>query len=226
MKRLLSFKDDLLVSVQLGLTRRVARLSFVVALCGLGLSVHAQTNKASQPVEIEQKTFGKDYIKMCADNTHVLVSKRPDVKDRLFVSDAVEKKIKEVKKLLKDNPKLCWMFENCFPNTLETTAHYSVVDGDDDTFVYTGDIPAMWLRDSGAQVWPYVKLAGKDKKLKRLVRGTILRQFHCICVDPYANAFNPGPTGAGWQTDETKMQPEVFERKYEIDSLCYPIRLA
>ena len=67
------------------------------------------------------------------------------------------KKIQEVKKLLKDNPKLCWMFENCFPNTLETTARYRKVDGDDDTFVYTGDIPAMWLRDSGAQVWPNVR---------------------------------------------------------------------
>ena len=197
----------------------------LAVLCAASLSAGAQT-KASQPVEIEQKTYGKEYIKACADNTHVLVSKRPDVKDRLFVSDAVEKKIKEVKKLLKDNPKLCWMFENCFPNTLETTAHYSKVDGDDDTFVYTGDIPAMWLRDSGAQVWPYVHLANKDKKLQHLVRGTILRQFRCICIDPYANAFNNGPTGAGWQTDNTSMNPNVFERKYEIDSLCYPIRLA
>ena len=197
----------------------------LAVLCAASLSASAQT-KASQPVEIEQKTYGKEYIKACADNTHVLVSKRPDVKDRLFVSDAVEKKIKEVKKLLKDNPKLCWMFENCFPNTLETTAHYSKVDGDDDTFVYTGDIPAMWLRDSGAQVWPYVHLANKDKKLQHLVRGTILRQFRCICIDPYANAFNNGPTGAGWQTDNTSMNPNVFERKYEIDSLCYPIRLA
>ena len=197
----------------------------LAVLCAASLSASAQT-KASQPVEIEQKTFGKEYIKACADNTHVLVSKRPDVKDRLFVSDAVEKKIKEVKKLLKDNPKLCWMFENCFPNTLETTAHYSKVDGGDDTFVYTGDIPAMWLRDSGAQVWPYVHLANKDKKLQHLVRGTILRQFRCICIDPYANAFNNGPTGAGWQTDNTSMNPNVFERKYEIDSLCYPIRLA
>lgn len=186
----------------------------------------AQTTEATQPVVVHQKAFGENYIKMCADNTQVLVSKRPAVKDRLFVSDAVEKKIREVKRLLKGNPKLCWMFENCFPNTLETTAHYSNAGGDDDTFVYTGDIPAMWLRDSGAQVWPYVKLAPKDKRLQHLVRGTILRQFQCICIDPYANAFNMGPTGVGWHSDRTQMKPEVFERKYEIDSLCYPIRLA
>ena len=194
-------------------------------LCSVGAFAQNDT-KAAQPVEVFHKAFGKEYINHCADNTKVLVSKRPDVKDRLFVSDAVEKKIKEIKKLLKDNPKLCWMFENCFPNTLETTAHYSVKDGDDDTFVYTGDIPAMWLRDSGAQVWPYVRFANKDKKVKSLVRGTILRQMKCIVIDPYANAFNDGPTAAGWQTDGTKMNPNVFERKYEIDSLCYPLRLA
>jgi meiotically up-regulated gene 157 (Mug157) protein len=48
----------------------------------------------------------------------------------------------------------------------------------------------------------------------------------CINIDPYANAFNDGPTGAGWQTDGTRMKPEVYERKWEIDSHCYPIRLA
>ena len=41
------------------------------------------------------------------------------------------------------------MFENCFPNTLETTVHYRTTDGKLDTFVYTGDIHAMWLRDFG-----------------------------------------------------------------------------
>ena len=98
-------------------------------------------------------------------------SKRPPVEDRLFTSTAVEKKIKEVQKLLKKNPKLAWMFANCYPNTLESTVHYRVLEnGDDDTFVYTGDIPAMWLRDSGAQVWPYVALANKDEKLKKKSR--------------------------------------------------------
>ena len=161
-------------------------------------------------------------IVAAADNTK-LVTQRPPMAERLFVSDAVEKKIKEVRKLLKGNPYLAWMFENCFPNTLDTTVHF---DGKDDTFVYTGDIHAMWLRDSAAQVWPYVQLANKDPKLKAMLRGTILRQLKCINIDPYANAFNMGPTGGEWQSDLTDMKPELHERKYEIDSLCYPLRLA
>lgn len=174
----------------------------------------------------QQGDFGKEYIRMVADTTNQLESKRPPVEQRLFCSETIEKKIKEVKKLLKKNPKLAWMFENCFPNTLETTVHYRLLDGEDDTFVYTGDIHAMWLRDSGAQVWPYVQFADKDEKLRHMLRGVILRQFKSINIDPYANAFNDGPTGGEWQSDFTKMKLELHERKYEIDSHCYPIRLA
>lgn len=169
----------------------------------------------------------KRYETVVADNVKVYPSKRPPVDERLFTSKKVERVIKDMEKLLKKNPKLAWMFANCFPNTLETTVHYrKTAAGDDDTFVYTGDIPAMWLRDSGAQVWPYVQFANEDEELRHMIRGVIFRQFHCINIDPYANAFNDGPTGAGWQTDATDMKPEVFERKYEIDSMCYPIRLA
>ena len=153
-------------------------------------------------------------------------SRRPAVKDRLFRSEVIDKKIEEVKQVLSGNPRLAWMFENCFPNTLETTVHYRLLDGEDDTFVYTGDIHAMWLRDSGAQVWPYVQFANQDTALKKMLRGVILRQWKCINIDPYANAFNDGPTGGEWQTDRTDMKPELHERKYEIDSECYPIRLA
>jgi meiotically up-regulated gene 157 (Mug157) protein len=169
----------------------------------------------------------KRYTTVVPDNAIVFESKRPPVSERLFTSEVIEAKIREVQEILKDNTRLAWMFANCFPNTLETTVHYRVLpDGDDDTFVYTGDIPAMWLRDSGAQVWPYVQFCAKDEKLRKMVRGVILRQLKCINIDPYANAFNDGPTGAGWQSDATKMSKDVFERKYEIDSLCYPVRLA
>ena len=154
------------------------------------------------------------------------VSHRPAEQDRLFRSEVIDRKIEEVKRLLAGNPRLAWMFENCFPNTLETTIHYRTIDGEDDTFVYTGDIPAMWLRDSGAQVWPYVQFANEDPQLQKMLRGVILRQWKCINIDPYANAFNDGPTGGEWQTDKTDMKPELHERKYEIDSDCYPIRLA
>ena len=163
----------------------------------------------------------------CPTDAVTLVSKRPKEADRLFKSDAVEKEIQLIVRQL-TNKRLAWMFENCFPNTLDTTVHYGEnPDGTPDTFVYTGDIAAMWLRDSGAQVWPYVQLAGKDKKLRRMLVGVINRQMKCINIDPYANAFNQVPDSKGpWMSDETAMKPELHERKYEIDSLCYPIRLA
>lgn len=168
------------------------------------------------------------------DNTHVenyaqvtaaYKSNRPKMKQRLFTSKVVEAEILRVKKLL-TNPKLAWMFENCFPNTLDTTIHFRMLNGNPDTFVYTGDIHAMWLRDSGAQVWPYVQLANNDAELKEMLEGVIRRQFLCINIDPYANAFNDGPTGGDWMSDLTDMKPELHERKWEIDSLCYPLRLA
>ena len=152
---------------------------------------------------------------------------RPEVSKRLFRSNAVEKEIIRVQKLLK-NEKLAWMFANCFPNTIDTTVHFRKgADGKPDTFVYTGDIHAMWLRDSGAQVWPYVQLANSDPELKEMLAGVILRQFKCINIDPYANAFNDGAVEDNhWMSDLTDMKPELHERKWEIDSLCYPLRLA
>jgi len=152
-------------------------------------------------------------------------SQRPEKAKRKFTSPLVEETIQRVKNTIKD-PELAWMFENCYPNTLDTTVQFSMKNGRPDTFVITGDIHAMWLRDSSAQVWPYVQFANKDEKLKQLLAGVINRQTQCILIDPYANAFNDGPTGSQWEKDLTKMRPELHERKWEIDSLCYPIRLA
>lgn len=153
-------------------------------------------------------------------------SRRPAEGDRLFTSEKIEQVIDDVTSQL-TNPKLAWMFRNCFPNTLDTTVHFREdKDGNPDTFVYTGDIHAMWLRDSGAQVWPYVQFAAQDEHLRRMIAGVINRQFLSITIDPYANAFNDGPTGGHWMTDGTEMNPNDHERKWEIDSQCYPIRLA
>lgn len=180
-----------------------------------------------QPMKATSFTLAKDNTEVFnqAHTTVQYKSHRLPVKKRLFSSKAVEAEILRVKGLI-TNPKLAWMFENCFPNTLETTVHYRTTDGKPDTFVYTGDIHAMWLRDSGAQVWPYVQLAHKDLELKKMIEGVIRRQFKCINIDPYANAFNDGATGGEWMTDITDMKPELHERKWEIDSLCYPLRLA
>lgn len=149
---------------------------------------------------------------------------RPSVEMRCFTSKAVEQQIKEMhSRLLAVSPKLWQMFQNCFPNTLDTT----VFPEGERTFVITGDIDAMWLRDSGAQVWTYIQYIKEDPELARLIRGVILKQLEFICLDPYANAFLSDTTQVSeWVTDYTLMKKGVHERKYEIDSLCYPLRLA
>ncbi|MFI5136838.1 MAG: glycoside hydrolase family 125 protein [Sphingobacteriales bacterium] len=152
-------------------------------------------------------------------------SKRPKPADRKFTSKAVEATIKSIKATIKD-PELAWLFENCYPNTLDTTVNYTIKDGRPDTFVITGDINAMWMRDSSAQVWPYLPLIKDDPQLRDLIKGVLNRQAACVLIDPYANAFNAGPTGSEWDSDRTTMKPELHERKWEVDSLCYPIRLA
>jgi len=146
---------------------------------------------------------------------------------RKFKSASVEKLIAEVKKNI-GNKEIAWLFENSFPNTLDTTVDFEVIDGKPDTYVITGDIDAMWLRDSTAQVWPYLPLCKEDKELKELVKGVINRQVKCILLDPYANAFYKDTTKVSeWKhTDITDMKPGIHERKWEIDSLCYPVRLS
>lgn len=104
---------------------------------------------------------------------------------------------------------------------------YSEKDGRPDTYVITGDIDAMWLRDSSAQVYPYLDFMSEDKNLQRLIIGVINKQTSFILKDPYANAFYDDDTKyTRWNSDHTEMKPGIHERKYELDSLCYPIRLA
>jgi meiotically up-regulated gene 157 (Mug157) protein len=161
-----------------------------------------------------------------AFGTNGFESKRPPLAQRKFTSQAVESTIIKLKKQIAD-PELAWLFENCFPNTLDTTVDYEIINGKPDTYVITGDIDAMWLRDSTAQVWPYLSLMQEDSKLKELIAGVINRQKKCILSDPYANAFyKDGNKVSEWKSDLTEMKPGIHERKWEIDSLCYPIRLA
>ena len=153
---------------------------------------------------------------------------RPALADRRFSSPAVEAAITRVGAHIAD-PELRLMFGNCLPNTLDTTVFPGTFEGYPDTFVITGDIDAMWLRDSSAQVWPYLPFAPEDKQLASLIEGVIRRQSRCILIDPYANAFmrSASDKPLSWSVhDETEMLPGVGERKWEVDSLCYTIRLA
>ena len=114
------------------------------------------------------------------------------------------------------------LFMNCYPNTLSTTTRIS----GDDVFVFTGDIPAMWLRDSSAQVRHYLPLAKESRKILDVLTGLSRRQAKCILLDAYANAFNETPDWNCYRADDTVRCGWVYERKYEVDSLCYPIQLA
>ena len=126
----------------------------------------------------------------------------------------------EISSHIKDE-KLKKLFYNCFINTIETTVIYN----ENDTFIITGDIPAMWLRDSTSQIEHYLSFINKYPVLKEFFVGLINRQVKCILIDSYANAFNEEANGQKWDNDITKDSPWVWERKYEIDSLCFPVRL-
>ena len=134
---------------------------------------------------------------------------------------ALQQRIDRYCEKLKNHPKLCSMYRRCAPSTVESVLR-PCEDGT--WFVLTGDIPAMWLRDSAAQVTHYLPLAN-DPEMGGILEGVIRRQFRYIALDPYANAFNQGPSDDGWTTDLPRISPWVHERKYEVDSLCYPIRL-
>ena len=121
------------------------------------------------------------------------------------------------------DPHIADMFYKCFMNTYETTVMHSF---DDEVFVITGDIPAMWLRDSSAQVRHYLHFVNECQEAYELILGLLRCQMRRILIDPYANAFNKGPDNVGHRDDVTNMNPYIWERKYEIDSLCYPIVLA
>jgi meiotically up-regulated gene 157 (Mug157) protein len=169
-----------------------------------------------------------DVVPASTKNALELPRARPPVGARHFTSEAVETAIQQVQTRIPDRP-LATIFENCFPNTLDTTVFPGSHDGKPDTYVVTGDIDAMWLRDSSAQVMPYLSLARQDKRLRELLEGVIRRQARMILIDAYANAFMRDASAAplSWAVnDKTKHYPGVGERKWEVDSLCYPLRLA
>lgn len=133
-------------------------------------------------------------------------------------------KADEITGILKEKyPELAPFFKGCFLNTIETTV--TKLD-DGGYFVITGDIPAMWLRDSAAQLTHYIRYANEDENLKEIIRSVIARQVQFVCLDPYSNAFNAAPNSHS-HNDETDFYHDlIWERKYEVDSLCAPLYLA
>lgn len=136
---------------------------------------------------------------------------------------SIKKMVEQVKEKFGEKHKIAVMFENCISNTLETTVRY---DRDGSVFVITGDIPAMWLRDSSCQLRPFLLFAREEPEICEMIIGLIRRQIRCILIDPYANAFNETANCNGHQDDRTQMRPDIWERKFEIDSLCFPFQLS
>ncbi len=131
----------------------------------------------------------------------------------------------KIKKCFPSDPEKNKILENCFFNTLDTTCKF---EEDGSVFVITGDIPAMWLRDSSAQVMQYLHFA-EDEKVRALIKGVLKTQVKFIIYDTYANAFMSSPYQVSeWDgkylTD--RWGKLIWERKFELDSLCYPLFLA
>ena len=177
---------------------------------------------------------------------------RPSIHCRTFESDLVEKTIKDLTERMIDKD-LARIFENAFPNTLDTTVKWHV-DGTDkkekkghlfsfgsenawqgpQSFIVTGDINAEWLRDSTNQLAQYQRLAKKDKKIENLLLGAINTQSEYVIESPYCNSFQPPPPSKlrvvdNGQPDAVHPAYEpskVFECKYELDSLAHFLSLS
>jgi len=119
--------------------------------------------------------------------------------------------------------KVAQMFARALTSTLDSTVQRQP---DGTTFVITGDIPAMWLRDSTAQLGPYLQLLPEAPELLDMIVGLLRRQFAYIVHDPYANAFNREANGNCYSADDVHPDPWLWERKYEVDSLAFPILFA
>jgi len=124
-----------------------------------------------------------------------------------------------------ESKKATKLFQRSLVDTITNTV---TIKDNGHVFVSTGDIEAMWLRDSTFQILPYLQIAHHIEDIKQLVHGVIKQQIEYIQHDPYANAFNKKYSGAHYSDDKSNIPISdlVWERKFEIDSLCAPLFLA
>lgn len=171
-----------------------------------------------------------------SNGTYQLSYMRPAPACRTFNSSDVEAVIVEMQDVIAD-PDLYRLFLNAYPNTLDTAIKwkgFAANNSDEElTFVITGDINAMWLRDSANQMQSYLpvlKANASANSIASLYRGVINLQTRYIQTDPFCNSFQPpvesniSASVNGAATDDT-VKPtysntSVFECKYELDSLA------
>lgn len=143
------------------------------------------------------------------------------IKEHYPVIDRTIEKVRE--KFKGEDARIADVFQHCISDTLQKTIH---ILEDGSVFVITGDIPAMWLRDSACQLTPFIRFAKEDADIREILVGLAKKQTEQILMDPYANAFKAEENPElGWMEDRTDMKPILWERKYEIDSLCHPIMM-
>ena len=135
----------------------------------------------------------------------------------LACAEQLEKKTRE------RFPALAPLAKQCYLNTIETTVKQC---DNGDYFVITGDIPALWLRDSAAQLRPYMPLCKESQELCEIMKGVIRRHVFYVNLDPYSNAFNEIAHEKSHRDDTDFSSPYIWERKYEVDSLCASVYLA
>ena len=135
----------------------------------------------------------------------------------LDYAEKLEQKTKET------YPALAPLAKQCYLNTIETTVKPC---DNGDYFVITGDIPALWLRDSAAQLRPYMPLCKDSEELCEIMKGVIRRHVFYVNLDPYSNAFNEIAHERSHRDDTDFSSPYIWERKYEVDSLCASVYIA
>lgn len=179
--------------------------------------------------------YSKTHHPPYSSGRYALSYQRPDPACRTFNSSIVEDTISSMATVIKD-PDLYRLFQNSFPNTLDTAVKwrgYAAGTKDEElTFLITGDIDAMWLRDSANQMQSYLSLLQANSShdsLASLYRGVINLQARYIGQAPHCNSFQP-PVESGLAPGHNQDQPDIFsppvpttiafECKYELDSLA------